>query len=247
MGHEDWRRIRDNLSERIARREWSPGDRLPTESQLCKTYGTGRHSVRRAVHALAVEGKLRVVQGSGTFLESAPLINYTIGRRTRFRQNLIAQGFSPGGEHIAADVVPAPPHVARALGLDDGVDVYRLIRLGLADGVPVSLGMSFHPRAMFPSLGIERERGRSITDIYRDHAIPDYFRKRTTLFARLPEPDEAQLLRQHPGRPVMVMSKIDVRPDGVSIGYSEAVWSGDRVQFTFDGLDGAIPQGACDD
>src|SRR5690606_4890570 len=38
---------------------------------------------RRAVSALAIEGKLRVEQGRGTFVEDAPLIDYHIGRRAR--------------------------------------------------------------------------------------------------------------------------------------------------------------------
>lgn len=247
MGHENWRRIHETLSHRIVAGEWSPGDRLPTESELCRIFGAGRHSVRRAVQALAMEGKLRVVQGSGTFLESAPLINYTIGRRTRFRQNLTSQGFSPSGEHLATEVIPAPRRVATALGLQEGALVFRLLRRGLADGIPISLGLSFHSHAMFPSLAAEREKGRSVSDVYADHGIPDYLRKRTTLFARLPEPEEAQWLRQHPCQPVMVMSKVDVTPAGLAVGYSEAVWAADRVQFTFDALeDKADPGGAHD-
>lgn len=241
MGHESWKTIRESLSESIEAGEWAPGTQLPTETELCRRYAAGRHSVRRAVRALAVEGKLRVVQGSGTFVESAPLINYTIGRRTRFRQNLLGQGLTPTGEHMSTDRVAASPTVAAALGLPPGAEVYRVTRRGLADDVPINLVMSFHSAATFPELGDEQQDDRSITDIYRDHGIADYFRKRTTMFTRRPDRDEAALLNQHPDQPVMVLTKIDVTAEGLAIGYSEAVWAGDRVKFTIDSLDEDLP------
>lgn len=241
MQRDSWQIIRDRLAGDIASGKLAPGARLPTEPELCAAFGAGRHSVRRAVASLAVEGKLRVEQGRGTFVEAAPMITYQIGRRTRFRQNLLEQGISPKGEHISAEIIPAPLRVASALGIAEGTLVHRILRRGFADGVPLNLGMAFHEAAVFPDLGARRANGTSVTDIYRDHGISDYFRKRTTIFTRRAEPDEARLLNQHIDHPVMVLTKTDVTADGRAIGYSEAVWAGDRVQFSFDTLDDPDP------
>jgi GntR family phosphonate transport system transcriptional regulator len=237
MQRDSWQTIRDRLASEIESGKLAPGEQLPTEPELCVTFGVGRHSVRRAVAALAVAGKLRVEQGRGTFVEAAPLITYQIGRRTRFRQNLMEQGISPKGEHLSAEILPAPPRVASALNIPEGTPVHRLLRRGFADGIAISLGMSFFPAEDFPDLPERRANGVSITDIYRDHGIADYFRKRTTIFTRRAEPDEARLLSQHIDHPVLVVTKTDVTADGRAIGYSEAVWAGDRVQFSFDSLD----------
>jgi GntR family phosphonate transport system transcriptional regulator len=237
MGRESWQGIKDQLSAQIAQGELSPGMQLPTEPLLCRSFQTGRHSVRRAIAALAVEGKVRVEQGRGTFVQAAPLINYQIGRRTRFRQNLLEQGILPAGEQIADDILQAPLAVAIALGLAEGSPVHRLLRRGLADGVPISIGVSWHSADRFPDLAERRRAGQSITDVYRHQGIADYYRKRTVVLTRRPDPQEAALLMQHPDQPVMVVQKTDVDAAGQTIGYSEAVWAGDRVQFTFDSLD----------
>lgn len=242
MGRENWKIIRDRISADILIGHLGPGMQLPTESQLCQTFQSGRHSVRKAVSALAVEGKLRVEQGRGTFVQAAPLINYHIGRRTRFRQNLLEQGISPAGEQLADFIVPASAAVAAALGLAEGSAVHRLLRRGLADGVPISLGLSYHCATRFPDLPARRSAGESVTAVYRSHGIFDYFRKRTMVFARRPDPHEAELLMQHPDQPVIVLQKTDVDAAGLPIGYSEAVWAGDRVQFSFDSLE----EGAAD-
>lgn len=237
MGREDWRTIRDAIAAEIASGGLGPGTQLPTEPELCARFDTGRHSVRRAVQALAIEGKLRVVQGRGTFVESAPMIRYAIGRRTRFRQNLLAQGLAPSGEHLAAETLGAPERVAQAMGLAEGAPVHRLLRRGRADGVPVNIGLSWHPAEAFPGFIEARLSGLSVTEVYARHGIGDYFRKRTEIFARRPEADEARLLAQHPDQPVLVVVKTDVTPEGQVIGYSEAIWAADRVRFTIDTLD----------
>ena len=237
MGRDNWKIIRDKISAKISAGELEPGAQLPTESQLCQSFATGRHSVRREVAALAVEGKLRVEQGRGTFVQAAPLISYQIGRRTRFRQNLLEQGIAPAGEQLADAVVPASARVAAELGLVEGSPVHRLLRRGLADGVPISIGLSWHCATRFPDLAVQRAGGASVTDIYRSHGIADYFRKRTTIFARRPDDEEARLLMQHPDQPVLVLQKTDVDAAGRPLGYSEAVWAADRVQFSFDSQD----------
>ncbi len=249
MSRENWKIISDRLAAEIAEGRLAPGEQLPTEAQLCRTFAAGRHSVRRAVATLAAQGKLRVEQGRGTFVQSAPLISYHIGRRTRFRQNLLDQGINPAGEQLSDSMVFAPAHVAAALALPEGSPVHRLLRRGLADGVPISLGLSYHCATRFPDLATRRAAGESVTDIYRSHGIADYFRKRTIVFTRRPEPDEATLLMQHPDQPVMVLHKTDVDADGRPIGWSEAVWAGDRVQFSFDTPDdvgGPAPESASD-
>ncbi len=100
--------------------------------------------------------------------------------------------------------------------------------------MPTGCGLSFHPAARFADLPGQRAAGVSITEVFRATGIDDYLRKRTTIFARRGEPEEARLLRQHPDLPVLVLTKTDVTPAGEVIGYCEAVWAAARVQFSLD-------------
>ncbi len=228
----NWERARDWIRADITRRALREGDQLPPEQDIQRACGVGRHSVRRAMAALAAEGLLSVEQGRGTFVRAQPTLLYRIGRRTRFRENLLANGMKPGSDAIGAEIVPADAGVADALALVPGAPVHRVLRRGLADAVPISLTRSFHCATRFPDLGERRSAGASVTEIYRDHGIADYLRRETTLYARLPEKWEARLLEQHVDQPVMVMCKTDITPDGAPIGWSEAIWAAGRVRFS---------------
>ncbi|WP_375689764.1 phosphonate metabolism transcriptional regulator PhnF [Pseudooceanicola sp. LIPI14-2-Ac024] len=230
----NWQTARDWIVRSIAAQDLAEGDRLPTEQEMQREIGVGRHSLRRAVAALAAEGVLSVEQGRGTFVRGMPRITYRIARRTRFRENLLSQGVTPGGSTVTAEVCAATGEVAEALDLAVGAEVHRVITHGLADGRPINLTRSYHPASRFPALGADRLAGQSITAVYADHGIADYHRRETSLYARLPQKWEARMLEQPADQPVIVMCKLDADPDGLPIGWSEAIWAAGLVRFSLD-------------
>jgi GntR family transcriptional repressor for pyruvate dehydrogenase complex len=52
--------VSDDLLARIARREFQPGDRLPTEQLLMREYQVGRNTVREAVQGLRALGLVEI-------------------------------------------------------------------------------------------------------------------------------------------------------------------------------------------
>lgn len=64
-------RVIEQMRSQINAGEWTPGMRIPTESQLSNSLGVGRNTVREAVRALVHTGVLEVRQGAGTFVLSS--------------------------------------------------------------------------------------------------------------------------------------------------------------------------------
>lgn len=95
MIRDRWRDIQSALEQDIMDGVLEPGAKLPTEPELVQRYGAGRHSVRRAVAELAKLGHLSVEQGRGTFVQPRPMLEYTIGPRTRMRRNMNAHPSRP--------------------------------------------------------------------------------------------------------------------------------------------------------
>lgn len=69
-----YRQIADQLRALIDDGEFAPGSRLPPERDLATQLGVSRPSVREALIALEVEGRVEVRMGSGIYVrEQAPL------------------------------------------------------------------------------------------------------------------------------------------------------------------------------
>ena len=226
-----WEIARAWILEEIARRELSPDDPLPREAEIQKATGIGRHSVRRALASLAAEGRINIQQGRGTFVTARPAIIYRVGSRTRFREALRAQGAKPQGEGISTEILPAPEDVAEKLELRPGAPAHRIVRRGLADGVPISITRTWHSADRFPDLGTRRAADESVTEIYRSHGIADYRRLETVLAARMPQKWEARMLSQPADQPVMEVFKTDVTLEGEPIAWGDSIWAAGRVRF----------------
>jgi GntR family phosphonate transport system transcriptional regulator len=229
-----WRDVQDALGAAIRLGEIPPGSRLPTEPVLMARFGAGRHSVRRAVAALAAEGLVRTRQGSGTYVREAPVLDYRLSERTRFSENLLEQGREPSGRALGAQEEPASPSVAEALRLPPGEPVYRVRRLGLADGVPVNLSDAHFPARRFPGMLTAWEAGEGVSAVLASYGIPDYRRIASTVLTRLPSAEEALLLDQAEAQPVLIIRKVDADLSGIPIACSETIWAGERVQLSVD-------------
>ena len=60
-----WRQIADALRDEIASGVLAAGERMPTEAELALRFGVNRHTLRRALAALAADGLVRADQGRG--------------------------------------------------------------------------------------------------------------------------------------------------------------------------------------
>jgi DNA-binding GntR family transcriptional regulator len=61
------------LKEQIARGFYLPGDRLPSESELCNQYQVSPMTVRRSINTLIDQKVVSTIQGSGTYVKAPDL------------------------------------------------------------------------------------------------------------------------------------------------------------------------------
>jgi len=238
MTRENWTIIRDTLSNDIRSGRLSAGDQLPTETQLADRFEIGRHSVRRALEALAREGRISIEQGRGTYVADTPRLTYQIGKRTRLRRNLIPQGVDVTSVLLSAGRVVASDAVAKALLLNSGAKVTESQRITLANDLPVAFGSVYHCAERFPDFAERRDVLGSTTETYRSFGISDYVRQHTSLYSRSAKTEEAKTLKQHADVPVLVVMAIDATLDGTPISTSRVIWSAARVNFTMEHSDG---------
>lgn len=238
MKRDRWREIRAALEKDIMDGILEPGAQLPTEPELVEIHQAGRHSIRRAIAELAKTGHLSIEQGRGTFVQPRPMLDYSIGPRTRMRRNMGPQGVVVSGETLKVARLPATDRVAQRLDLTVGEEVIQSTRLTHADSVPVSFGTIYHHAARFPDLDTRREELGSMTAVYKSYGIADYLRGETEIHARQARPDEARMLRQHPEMPVIVVRAVDTDLDGTPLSYSQRIWSAARVKFNISTSEG---------
>lgn len=228
-----WRQIARSIEQDVADGGLAPGARLPTEAQLSARFGVNRHTVRRALEELSRAGLVQVEQGRGSFI-AEDVLEYTISARTRFAECIRAQNKEPGGRVLDLRELPADSLIAAGLGLRPGARVVLVTRLGLADGRPVALGSHFFPASRYPGLLAAFAEGASVTAALARVGVHDYRRQQTRVSARMPQGNEAELLRMPRNRPVLVTEHVNVDAAGTPIEVGSSCYPTPRVQIVFE-------------
>src|SRR6516225_10297270 len=225
-----WRRVADDIEQAIVRGRFLPGSRLPGEIEIAGRFGVNRHTVRRALAALAERGLVRAERGSGTYIEAQRLA-YPLRSRTRFSEIVGAGGQEPRGQLIDATNDVATRELARELGLKTGAPLIRIESLRLADRTPICVSTSWLSAELFPDAGRVFAATRSMTKLLEHYGIRDYRRATTKITAGIVDATDAARLDLALGRPILVVDSTDVVTCGKPLVIKRSRFAAERVEF----------------
>ena len=231
-----WMSITDTLRHEIAQGAWRAGARLPSEAQLATRFDVNRHTVRRALQALAEEGLVQSRRGAGVFVRAAP-VRYPIGRRTRFHQNLLSAGRSPSRKLLGVSLRTASSVEARALALDDGAPVHVMEAVSFADDLPISLARSVFCARRFPDLGDRLRQLASVTEALSQSGLCDYLRASTRLTGHNANALQARQMNIAQGDALILSEAINIDATGQPVEFGQTYFVGARVELVLEGTE----------
>lgn len=238
--------IAEDLADQIRTGALSPGDQVPSESELMKRYGVVSGTTRRAVAELRSLDLAETLHGKGTFVKRRPAHQRKAAERFRrsyreagkaaFLAESEQMGVEPGIEVLHVGRMPADSEVAALLEVTPGSDVLARRRLYFRDGIPTEEATSYLPWAV--AEGIPEIHGESTGPggIYarleeHGHRLGAFHE---TVRARLATKEERGLLKLSPGAPVILLSRVARTEKGLPVELCDTVmvadlWSLDYV------------------
>lgn len=224
--------VANALRNEIVRGELPMGSTLPSEAQLCATYGASRGTIRNALATLRREGLIGGGQGR------PPTVRDTaVGQPFETLLSFTAWageiGREPGQRTIEIARRGASGPAAAALGVEEGVPVVEVLRLRTLDGEP----------AMLERSSWVEEAGRLLFDFDPDagsiyaHLTEqgvDLHAARHTIDAVAAAETDADLLDVELGSPLLRERRRTVSQAGEVIEYGDDRYRPDKVTFTID-------------
>ena len=204
-----------------------PGSRLPSESELARTYGVARGTVRQAFATLAAEGLISTRKGARRMVLGHQRLQGFNELRS-FSEWAEALGETPGGRVVALVRREATAAEAERLDTDR---VYHLTRVRLLSGRPVMIERTAYPErvgALVAGMDIDHE---SITRRLQELGVL-FANAAHTLSAVIASAEDARLLDIRPRAPLLRELRLSTDPDGVPLEWSEDRYLGDAVAFT---------------
>jgi GntR family transcriptional regulator len=224
---------RHRLLDKISSGALRPGDRLGTERQLAAELSVSRSTLRQVLAVLAQTGVVRRVPGraGGTFVAHSKVdrdLSVIVGLPEYLRR----QGFVAGTRVLSATMTGADDVTATHLGVPAGSLVVDIVRIRLADAVPLSLERVRLPADLVPGL-LELPLGSSIYDLLDRR----YGMKPQDVVEHLEvveaSPDEAALLGVADRAALLAITRTSRTAAGVAFEYSNDLFRADRTRVTF--------------
>jgi GntR family transcriptional regulator len=223
------RRLLDLISAGTLR----PGDRLGTERELAIQLAVSRSTLRQVLAVLAQSGIVRRVPGrsGGTFVAHAKVdrdLSVIVGLPEYLRR----QGFLAGTQVLSATMASADEATAASLAIPAGSLVFDIVRIRLADGMPLSLERARFPADIFPGL-LELPLGGSIYDLLEQQYEIRPVEVVEHLEVAEAAADEAALLGIPVGAPLLAITRISSSATDRPFEYSYDLFRSDRTCVTF--------------
>ncbi|HEX2368808.1 MAG TPA: GntR family transcriptional regulator [Acidimicrobiia bacterium] len=217
--------IADHLRRLVASSR--PGDRLPSDAELCERFGVSRMTARQAVQTLSNERLLYRTRGQGTFVAARP-VPRVLGSPLSFTESMRSRGMSASSQVLASGKVTSSAEEAKALGLTPGESALLLERLRLADDTPMAIERVVFAMRCAAVLGADLEHG-SLHDAFQVNGwIPT--RAEAEVTARPATARERRLL--HLGEPVVLAERRTISDqDGSPLEHTETVYAAERYVF----------------
>jgi GntR family transcriptional regulator len=206
------------------------GDQLPTEDELILRFGVSRITVRRAIQNLVSRGLAETLRGKGTFVAMRQ-ITQELTELTGFVEDMQTLGRKPTARLIDKKVVIADKTVASQLALTRGERVMRILRVRLADGVPVSLDETYLPLEIGEKIITNNLKVEPIFSLLEKKYNIPLIEAEYKLEAVAADAGISSALKVKSGSPLFRIERTSYTTDGRPVDYERLYYRGDRVRF----------------
>lgn len=222
--------IKDDLLSKIKDGTYPEGQTIPSELELAEIYGVSRPTIRQALQILVSDGYLEKRRRRGTVV-TKPKVNQSFTMNIRsFEDAMRLAGRMPKTNVLVFKRERAHGVVAERLELGRGQDVYKLVRLRYADGLPNVFVESYIPCAPYPGLDAFDFNETSLYNAMDQCGNPVMTARRTLEVMKADGPTSA-LLDVKEGDPLILFHTVARDEKGTAVEYSVATYRGESNSF----------------
>lgn len=179
----------------IAEQNLKPGNKIPTEIELCRQSGYSRMTINKALNHLADAGQIVRTRGKGSFVAS-PSVHKQISQFSSFTDDMRSIGLKAGLKLLSYSVIHAKenPLVQEKLQLEDDDLIHDFIRLRTGNETPIALSHTWISEKFVPMIPPAQLEHSLVTYLKEQYSIkPEHVE--VTFSAKTPTAEQKKLLQ----------------------------------------------------
>jgi len=133
-----YQQIKNDIRDKIGNREWTPGQKIPSENALVTSLGVSRMTIHRALRELTQEGLLNRVHGLGTFV-AKPARHASLINLQDIAEEIRQSGFHHHCKLLGLKKIQAGRVVAETMEVLPGAELFHLRTVHCQKDLPIQL------------------------------------------------------------------------------------------------------------
>jgi GntR family transcriptional regulator len=230
--------IMNLLRQKIERGELAPGEKLPKELDLAKTFGVSRVTLRQALSILEADGLLTRERGQGTFIAKNPK------SPEKIKLTGIIGAHKPEGavlRLLSMEEVAPTPALADFFELTSKDKLTKIQRVRMVNKVAFCLVIHFLPVEWGYKITHKDIENRTMIDIIKNRLEIPLGKIHQTLEARTADNEVASLLSIGIMDPVLYVETFVFQENGAPADFSENYYRGNQHKYSIELLNNGNP------
>lgn len=223
-----YEQIAQPIEAAILSGELPAGAMIEDEVSMAARLDVARPTARRALQELANKGLLTRRRGIGTRV-TPPHVHRPM-RLSSLNEDLANAGFTPSTKVLTYLVREASAREAEQLGVDEGDGVLAVSRLRFADDHPLAVLTNLVPLDLAPGWAELGEQG--LYRCLREKGV-ELAAAEQEIGARGASAEEAELLGEDPGSPLLTMHRVGRTLEGRVVEVGNHVYRPSMYSFRF--------------
>lgn len=225
-----YHQLETELIDLINRGELKENDKLPSERELCDQYNVSRTTARQAIGELERKEYVFKVHGKGTFV-SPKVYKQQLLKFYSFTEEMRKLGKNPSSQILSFELMGADKKIAEKLRIEENSQVYKILRLRIADDTPMMVEFTYLPEYRFIGLKEEMLQEKPMYDIFREGYNVSITKAKESFKPVLISKSDSKVLNVEGGTAAMRIERVTFENNRV-IEYTVSVSRGDKFEYT---------------
>ncbi|MDD3123373.1 MAG: GntR family transcriptional regulator [Candidatus Izemoplasmatales bacterium] len=223
--------IYEDIKNKILTKEYIYGSMLPREIDLMSIYKVSRHTIRKAMDRLFVEGYVYKVKGTGTFVKSSKA-DYKLSKMSSFSEIIDNQNGKPNSVVIEAKKIQADEKIKEKLDLGNTTDCYYIERIRRNGKTNLCFEKTYINPQLCPDIIEYITPNTSLYQLYETRYNLSLFEGTYDLEAITASKHISKILDISEGSAILYMEANIFVQSGVALYFVEAYYIGSRYTFS---------------
>jgi len=219
------------LQEQLKNEVWKPGDKLPTEDELCSEFNVSRTTVRHTLARLEQAGAIERRPGIGTLVAKPKIKELLLTNVTGSFAGRYSGNARYGTKVIEKGIKKASKEVTEKLDLNGNAQVIEISRIRIVDNDPLFWSTAYVPYDLCPEFIHKDFEAHSFFEILKDDFAIVPSSAVRTIEAYTANHLDVEYLGVKLGAPMNLVESISFLQDQNPFEYSLNHYRGDRSRF----------------